>query len=276
MVHPDEKVVIPLAPEPILNSDGVKKNDCEHNATKRLLAHIRREHPHLKLTVVEDGLSSNAPHIRTLQSHGMHYILSAKPSNHKFLFDWVAQAKSSFHEVITTSGVRHQFSFVNGVPLNDKNFELEVNFLSYTEIRPDGKELKFSWVTDFKLTKENVYQVMRGGRARWRIENETFNTLKNQGYNFEHNYGHGNENLSTVLSLLMMIAFLMDQVQMLTSPLFRQARAMGGGNWQSLWENMRSLIRWIVFESWDQLFELIVMQHRPHAPPSFELIIQSV
>ena len=36
-----------------------------------------------------------------------------------------------------------------------------------------------------------------------KIENETFNTLKNQGYNFEHNYGHGNENLSVFFALLM-------------------------------------------------------------------------
>ena len=35
-------------------------------------------------------------------------------------------------------------------------------------------------------------------RARWKIENETFNTLKNQGYHFEHNYGHGEQHLSVV------------------------------------------------------------------------------
>jgi len=45
---------------------------------------------------------------------------------------------------------------------------------------------------------KNAYQIMRGGRARWKIENETFNTLKNQGYNFEHNYGLGKKNLSVV------------------------------------------------------------------------------
>ena len=54
---------------------------------------------------------------------------------------------------------------------------------------------------------------MRGGRARWKIENETFNTLKNLGYNFEHNYGHGKKYLSTVFGLLMMLAFLLDQIQ---------------------------------------------------------------
>ena len=64
---------------------------------------------------------------------------------------------------------------------------------------------------------------MRGGRARWKIENETFNTLKNQGYHLEHNYGHGEQNLSVVLALLMMLAFLVDQVQQLCCPLFQAA-----------------------------------------------------
>jgi hypothetical protein len=64
---------------------------------------------------------------------------------------------------------------------------------------------------------------MRGGRARWKIENETFNTLKNQGYEFEHNYGHGYKNLSVNLAFLMMLAFLVDQAQLLTSKVVQQA-----------------------------------------------------
>ena len=53
---------------------------------------------------------------------------------------------------------------------------------------------------------------MRAGRARWRIENETFNSLKNQGYEFEHNFGHGEKNLATVFAALMMLAFAIDQI----------------------------------------------------------------
>jgi len=64
IVHPDHREVIPLAPEPITRQDGDTKNDCERNAAKRLLADLRREHPHLKLLVVEDALAANAPHIR--------------------------------------------------------------------------------------------------------------------------------------------------------------------------------------------------------------------
>ena len=94
----------------------------------------------------------------------------------------------------------HHFRFHNGLPLNESNPDELVNVLEYWELQPDGKVQYFSWITDFVLTPDLVDAIMRGGRARWKIENETFNTLKNQGYHFEHNYGHGEQNLSVVLA----------------------------------------------------------------------------
>ena len=89
-------------------------------------------------------------------------------------------------------------------------------------------------MTDIPLDASTVEVVMRGGRARWKIENETFNTLKNQGYHFEHNFGHGRKQLCSVLTLLMMLAFLVDQVQALCDIFFQKARK--GDDLYSLWE----------------------------------------
>ena len=79
IAHPDYKEVIPLCPEPIMNKDGAKKNDCERNACKRLLSDLRREHPHLPLILVEDGLAANAPHLRLCQKHNIRFITVVKP-----------------------------------------------------------------------------------------------------------------------------------------------------------------------------------------------------
>lgn len=94
---------------------------------------------------------------------------------------------------------------------------------------------------------------MRAGRARWKIENETFNTLKNQGYNFEHNYGHGEQYLATVLAMLMMLAFLVDQIQERCCELFKQLRANLRTR-AKLWETMRSLFKVVRFGSMSALF----------------------
>ena len=93
---------------------------------------------------------------------------------------------------------------------------------------------------------------MRGGRARWKIENETFDTLKNQGYHLEHNYGHGEQNLSVVLALLMMLAFLVDQVQQLSCPVFWAAWNKMKTKCQ-LWEEIRRHFRTLLFDSMTEL-----------------------
>lgn len=261
IVHPDFKEVIPLMPEPIIKQDGATKNDCERNAAKRFLDKLRRDHPHLGLIVIEDGLSSNAPHIRELQAHNLHYILGAKEGDHGFLFEQVRQAECAGRVTVweyldEATGVRHRFRFLNEVPLNESNQDLLVNFLEYWEIHPNGRQQHFSWVTDFWLAEQNVYRIMRGGRSRWKIENETFNTLKNQGYQFEHNFGHGKQNLSVVFAVLMMLAFLVDQTQQLCCPLFRKVWKQLGSK-KMLWERMRSFFREHIVFSMQEVFEAL-------------------
>src|SRR5438128_3661818 len=167
-----------------------------------------QDHPHLKFMITEDSLSSNAPHIGTLHAHGLHYILGVKAGDHAYLFQQVQAAEhsgrvTSYERHDRAAGLVHRFRFVNDVPLNESNAAIRVNFIEYWEMGADRVQ-HFSWVTDLRVSPRNVYHLMRGGRARWKIENETFNTLKNQGYNFEHNYGHGTQTLSVVFAIVMM------------------------------------------------------------------------
>lgn len=213
LVHPARRVVLLLAPEPIVRADGTSKNYCERTAAKRLLADVRRDHPHLKLIVVQDSLAANGPHIELLQSLKLRFILGVKPGGHTFLFDWVGTTPGvQTAEITGQDGTVHRFRYLNGAPLNDTHFELEVNFLDYEEQRRNGTRQHFTWVTDIPLHEANLLQVMRGAGGRWKIENETFNTLKNQGYHLEHNFGHGYQHLSMVYASVMKLAFLVDQV----------------------------------------------------------------
>ena len=97
--------------------------------------------------------------------------------------------------------ITREFRYKNCLNLN--RAEGDGVYINYFEVVETGLNKKtkriekttFSWITDIKITSENILKLMEFGRTRWMIENETFNTLKNQGYNFEHNYGHGEENL---------------------------------------------------------------------------------
>jgi len=267
IVHPDFKAVLPLAPEPIIRQDGVDKNDCERNAAKRFYQQVRRDHPHLGLIVIEDALHSNAPHIQDLTDLGLHYIIGAKEGDHRFLFDDVASADQAgrvTHHEIEREAVTHRFRFINGVSLNASNPDVLVNFVEYWETRK-GKTRHFCWVTDLTVTTDNVFDIMRGGRARWKIENETFNTLKNQGYHFEHNFGHGHKNLCTIFALVMMLAFLVDQVQQLACPLF-QALMTAKRTRISIWNEMRHLFHTLPFHTMSDIFKAMLYGFRVESP----------
>lgn len=260
IVHPDRKNVLPLCPELIQNQDGSSKNDCERNACKRFLENFRREHPHLKAILVEDGLSSTAPHIRMIEEFRLKYILGAKPGDHEFLFEQLnTSIEAEYHEIKTDDGCYHQFRFLNGASLNKSNQDVKVNVLEYRQTDPKGKEMNFSWVTNILISIINVKKIAEGGRSRWKIENETFNTLKNLGYNFERNYGHGKKYLSTVLCLLMMLAFLIDQIQEISCSLFRRCKKFAG-TYKGLWYTMQTLFRYVRLGDWENFYLMIVKE----------------
>lgn len=169
--------------------------------------------------------------------------------------------------------------------LNLPNFTQEVNLRNIKKyinsIKDDSlvlqglgspaKNFFGSWITNLPLSTENIALIVECARERWSIENETFNTLKNLGYNFEHNYGHGYKNLSIVLCFMMFIAFLIDQIGSYCSYYFKEARKKVYAN-IALWEKIRIVFTNHEFGSWDEFYiELInLLSHKNKlslAPP---------
>jgi hypothetical protein len=254
LAHPELRQVIPLCPEPITKQDGTTKNDCERNAFHRFLVDLKKEHPRLNLTICSDGLSATAPHINELKSLGYHFIIVVKAEGNKTLYEWVDGITREVK--ITVGKNKYTFRYANNVPLNDTKNAPTVNFFECEWIEVTGRKEKAGrcgWCTDHEITDNNLYELMRGGHARWKIENETFNTLKNQGYQFEHNFGHGKKNLHTVFAFLMMLAFLIDQVQEATCGLFQKALEHKRTR-RAFWEAMRAFFYTYFVGSWQDLF----------------------
>jgi hypothetical protein len=261
LLHPDKRAVMPLMPEPMVKQEGTEKHDCERNAAKRLIAKLRQDHPQLKVIVTADSLSAHGPHIERLHDHDRHYILGVNAGDHASLFTPVEAAEQAgrvtyYARDDPETGRRHRLRLVSDVPLHALHADLRVNFLEGWEWDKD-KVQHCSGVTDLRVNKGTVYHIMRGARARWRIANETCNTLKNQGDNCEHNFGHGYRQLSVVFALLMMLAFLVDQVQQLCCPLFQAVWAKLGSK-RLLWEKMRALCYHYARESMRQLLEALL------------------
>ena len=257
LVHPDQEEVFTLDFELILNADGSKKNDCERNAAKQLCQDLRERYPDLKPILVEDALYANAPHIRQITGYGWLFVLNVKPDSHESLERQFAgrRANGQVKELRITDpqGIKHYFAWTNDLCLCESAVDVNLSYLLYEQTDKQGKVTRWTWVTNIPLNARSVEPVMRAGRARWKIKNETFNTLKNQGYNFEHNYGHGKQNLATILALLMVLAFTVDQMIQRCWRLFRQVRG-GLSAKAKLWDRIRSLFKVQLFPTMDALY----------------------
>jgi len=270
IVHPDLRQVIPLAPEPIQNMDGHIKQDCERNAGKRLIKKIRTTHPKLKIIIGGDDLYANYPFIDELRINEMSFILVAKPGDHTFLFKRLSilkqQDKIHTLEFKDTKGRRHIYEWVNGIPLNESRQNDTVNYLEYTLIVDDKISFHCGWVTDIPVDQANIEVLVKGGRARWKIENENFNTLKNLGYHAEHNFGHGSQHASLNFFLFTLIAFFVHQILELTDPLFRKCRSEFSSR-KEFWNQLRCTIRILVFSNFKGLLKFVISPPEEAMPP---------
>lgn len=270
LVHPDKSVVIPVCPEPIQKQDGQTKNDCEQNAMKRFLLGFRQDHPKLKTVLLTDALHSTLPNLELLEKLEMDFILAVKPGSHPKLFGTLDSGEAEhrvYHfndedeigDKIRKRRYRH-YRFTNGILLNFQSTKRSVNFLEYWEtlqwVDSDGEmreeKKHFSWVTSYSLYESSARQIAHAGRSRWKIENETFNTLKNQGYQFEHNFGHGYKNLSVNFAHLMMLQFLIDQLQEIKCKVFQKAHEKVFYRTSRLWQKLKAIYEFfpIEFASW--------------------------
>jgi hypothetical protein len=271
LVHPKLKKVIALFQEFITNKDGDEKQDCEINATKRwldtfdILNFLKKKY---KVIILGDDLYSRYPMIQKIIDKGHSFILVCKATSHKVLYKTVEaykQAKSVKTFTITRihNGKKQTltYNWINKILLNgNKEDNMEVNWCELIIVNSDGKRTNtFSFVTDLKITKDNVEEIIEAGRTRWKIENENNNTLKNHGYDLAHNYGHGDKYLSQNICSLNILAFLFHTVQEFEDENYIEARAIIGAR-REFFQTLNMLTTMFVLKSFDKMLEFIIIQ----------------
>ncbi|WP_250310659.1 transposase [Rickettsia endosymbiont of Oedothorax gibbosus] len=262
--------VIPVMPEEIRVQDGDEKEDCETNAFKRFLTRFRKDHDKLGIIINADALYATTPVIETIRDHKANYIFKVKPNNHKTLMDNVQSVDKSKIETLSLRRNKLIIEWVNDVELFTST-KVRTNYIAAWELVPqkDGSnksQYYGKWITDLEITSDNAKTIIDGARARWKIENECFNSLKNHGYNIEHNYGHGSENLCYNFYNFTLLAFTIHQIHQLVDKLFQEMREQFG-RLGSLWERIRSLVDLFFFESMEMLWEILAGKRDYRVPP---------
>ena len=209
--------------------------------------------------IVADSLYSKQPFVEQLRAARCSFLLVAKPGDRLSLYEDVAVLRRAklLDRLGTTDhrGARHEYEWVTELPLNGSPDSPRINFIQLRIV--SGPEVAYhnAWVTDLVPTAANIAQLVRAGRARWKI-----NTLKNHGYHLEHNFGHGHQHLSAAFFVLNLLAFFLHQIFELVDGLYQRVR-VGFGSRREFWGAVRAVFRLFLFQSWDQVLA------RMNSPP---------
>ena len=266
LVAPGHKQVLPLPPEFLVPQDGAEKQDCERNAVKRWLARHGTAVTHLRPVYLGDDRFACQPIVAAIQSTGGNLgplrgpSLTCKPSSHQTITEYLRGAELHEHrQTVCKRGKRTTtvYRWLSAVPLRGTDDAIIVNWFSIETLDAKGKRTYYnSFVTDLPVSADTVAELATCGRARWKIENETFNVLKRGGYNLEHSFGHGKETLASVLVALNLLAFAFHTAAYL-AVLAWQAAVNARGPTYRFFEHLRTITAYVVFQGWDQLLRSI-------------------
>jgi hypothetical protein len=270
LVAPGHDKVIPLEPEFIVPQDGAEKQDCENRAAKRWLAAHGPRYAPLNPVYLGDDLFSRQPLCQAVLDAGGHFIFVCKPASHPLIQEYLTGAELPVLEQTVKRGKQrftHRYRWLRDVPLRDGRNALPVNWFEIEIINARGETTyRNSFVTDLPVGPDNVVELAACGRARWKIENETFNVLKNNGYNLEHSFGHGKQNLSTILVSLNLLAFAMHTVCDIGDELWRNARHKLGPRY-NFFSKLAAITIYLIFTSREDLLLTLAFAKPPPIPP---------
>lgn len=266
IVSPGHSQVVPLRPEFIIPQDGHNKQDCEIVAAKRWLAAHAERYCTGNDTLLGDDLYAHQPFCRQVLLHNFHFLFTCKPGSHTHLYDWVEALEEGRDLQSSTLKVKgksnrwefHRYRWVNGAPLTDSDDALKVNWCELTITDGEGAvRYRNAFITDWKITENNVAGLVVAGRARWKIENEINNVLKTKGYHLEHNFGHGKKHLSSLLATMNLLAFGLHTLLEVADASYRLLRDKIGPR-KTFFDHIRTLTTYLHFESWSHLLDFMM------------------
>jgi hypothetical protein len=201
---------------------------------------------------------------------GGHFLFVCKPDSHKAIEEFRTGIKLDERIDRVRSGkswITRRYQWLSDVPLRGDEKAMTVNWLSVEISDASGKvTYRNSFITDLAVNRETVAALATAGRARWKIENETFNVLKTKGYNLEHNFGHGKQHLATVLASLNLLAFACHSVCELGDKAWRAARRELVTR-QGFFQSLRTITTYLVFPSWNDLLGILAFTRPPPLGP---------
>ena len=177
------------------------KQDCEINAFKRMAKRIKKNYPKTKFILTGDALYASTPMINICKEHKWYYIFNLKKERLKTIYEEFIDNVNYNNET-----KKENYYLSTGIKFKENI----ITALRYDEII-DNKTTSFNYITNLNVTNNNIEEIIKMGRKRWKIENEGFNEQKNGTYNISHLCSR-NDTALKIHYLLIQIAHIIRQL----------------------------------------------------------------
>jgi hypothetical protein len=247
---------------PGADSDKVKQ-DCELKALRRLVKRLRQEYPQLRLCLSGDSLDACGEGFQIAKDYHCAFVYVFKegrlPALWREFQSLLPECPDQRVEMWTAEGVHQVYRWVRDLSYtDDAKRDWTLTAVQCEETLLDGQKRRWAWLTQLEVNHTTVIEVAtKGGRHRWHIENQGFNTQKNSGLNLEHAYSHKNW---AAYYFLLQIAHLLLQLVEKGSLLRQLAQQEGKATAVQLYgslENMaQRLLESLRYQRWpDEVFQ---------------------
>ena len=266
IVAPGHAMALPLMAEFIAPQDGAEKQDCERRAARRWLATHAERVGDLRPVYLGDDLFACQPIADAITAAGGDFLLTAKSSSHKALYDFMHGAALDERTVTQKAAgkrLTYRYRWFEGAPLREGTDARLVNWVGVTITDAKGRVTYDSaFVTSLPVTRDNVADIVACARARWKIENESFNVLKSNGYHLEHNFGHGKQHLAMMFAAMNLLAFAIHTACDCLEQLWTRARTAKRARTR-FFEHIRTITAYLVFPDWRTLMQTMIDSKPP-------------
>lgn len=188
-------------------SEEQRKQDCELTALHRLARTLKRDFPHTPICLSGDSLLACGRAIQLAKDDGWAYIYTFKRTHMPAVWEdyqgLLRLAPENTLWITYPDHVKRRYRWVNGLTYQDDQKRIHTFNAFECQETKEGKTKLFAWITDIPVRADNVDAlVTKGGRPRWKIENQGFNAQKTSELNLEHAYSTDPEKLKAYYYLL--------------------------------------------------------------------------
>ena len=241
-----------------------QKQDCEREAFKRLAKKIKKFYPRLPVLILADGLHPWDGFFDICEKNHWKYIVVLKDGNLKTLQEditlekmitpkQIMEIKQAGKDKLTTL----KYHWLKGLTYR----EHKINYVEANETvrhinTKEEKKQRFVHITDLDINGDMCDGISFTGRLRQKIENEGFNTQKNQGYALQHKFSRVSFTALKNYYQCLQIAHIINQLVEASQVIKSLANETKESSIKYLWERLKSFLFEIKVKK-DELLKLV-------------------